>query len=251
MTSKMTVLVTNQGKGIVKQLEEQGFEPIALPLISIKPSHDVPDIQQVLAGLNSYQWLFFTSKNAVIVFFSFLKENKLPPSLQIAVVGEKTKQAVESYGYYVSFVPSVFDGDTFAREIVDVIQEEEKVLFPKGNLAREEITTSLQKHGIYVKDLIVYETSLPTDQQANLVSLLKAQKIHIIVFASSSAVENFVRLLAGTEWRQWIQSVQIACIGPITSQKAIDVGMKPSIVPSTYTFQALVDELGKQRREVE
>ncbi len=236
-----TVLVTRQGEGIAEKLKEEGFETILFPLITITP---VPQkqIQKEIERIEDYQWIFFTSKNAVKFFFSFFVE-ELPTTIRIAAIGERTKQAIESFGYEITFVPSAFDGDTFVKEVKEVVHPGEKILFPKGNLARKEITASLKKLGMIVHDVIVYETRLPKDRKEELASLLGGRQVSYIVFASPSAVDNFVDLLGDTNWRKWLQSVQIACIGPVTHQKLIDYGMEPTIVPSTYTFSALVDEL--------
>lgn len=245
MSSKPVVLVTRSGEGIAEQLEKRGFEPIILPLIAVEPV-SYTHIQRMGEKINDYQWIFFTSKNAVKYFFSFFN-GRLPSTIRIAVVGEKTKEAVEFFGYSVSFVPSAFDGDTFVNEIKEVVQPEEKILFPKGNLARQDITVTLKKQGITVHDVVVYETKLPKGRKEELVSLLKNRQVDVIIFASPSAVENFTYLLAGTKWRQWLESTQIACIGPVTKQKVIDLGMNPAIAPPTHTFSALVDELVKSQ----
>jgi uroporphyrinogen III methyltransferase/synthase len=69
-------------------------------------------------------------------------------------------------------------------------------------------------------------------------------RIHVVTFTSSSTVHNFVATLGGKDAvRPFLQSVKIACIGPITAKTATDYGLTVSIMPSENTIPALVDAI--------
>jgi uroporphyrinogen III methyltransferase/synthase len=65
-----------------------------------------------------------------------------------------------------------------------------------------------------------------------------------VTFTSSSTVRNFVTMLGGVERvRPLLQSVLVACIGPITARTAEEFGLTVSIVPGENTIPALVNAI--------
>ena len=69
-------------------------------------------------------------------------------------------------------------------------------------------------------------------------------RIHVVTFTSSSTVRNFVAMLGGVKAvKPLLQSVMIACIGPITAKAAEEYGLTVSIMPSENTIPALVDAI--------
>ncbi|GGE75939.1 uroporphyrinogen-III synthase [Priestia taiwanensis] len=245
-----------QAKEFAEKLKQAKSIPITIPLITIDAVEKTKELREQVRNIASYQWIVFTSKNAVTYFFDLLqavtKQYALPKHMKVAAIGSKTKKVLETIGVHVHFVPSVFEGDAFATELTEHIQSGERVLFPKGNLARSSITEIMQKHHIDVKDLIVYETKENRRSQEGLQEVIAMKQIDVLTFSSPSTVRAFVSLLEGIEWKQQIEGIHIACIGPVTEQAAIEYGMKPTIVPAVYTFDELVKEMinkiGKKER---
>jgi uroporphyrinogen III methyltransferase/synthase len=66
-----------------------------------------------------------------------------------------------------------------------------------------------------------------------------------ITFTSSSTVRNFVRL-CGVEW---LNSVRIASIGPVTSRTVQEFSLRVDLEADPYTMEGLVEAL--VRRQVE
>lgn len=80
---------------------------------------------------------------------------------------------------------------------------------------------------------------------------LKAEKIDMVTFTSSSTVRNFVDMLDCKDNRalqELLDGVMIAAIGPITGQTVREYGLAVHVQPETYTIpamvQAIVDEIG-------
>ena len=84
-------------------LAKNGATVLSFPMIEIKPSELTPAGKAKIGHLDSYDWLFFTSRNGVIHFFKQLIDltgsSELPASLKVAVVGSKTASELEYYGY--------------------------------------------------------------------------------------------------------------------------------------------------------
>ncbi|MFK4368784.1 uroporphyrinogen-III synthase [Bacillus sp. RC55] len=235
-----TVLITraqHQAKQMSVAVKERSGIPLEIPLLRMEgTSHR--QIQHIAGQLHSYDWVIFTSKNGVAFFLDGL-ETKIPLTIKIAAVGVKTKLELEKRGYQVHFVPTSFVAETFAEEFLKELSGNERILFPKGNLARDVIPVKLREFGVFLDELIVYGTKVNVEKKQELITALKLGEVSIITFTSPSTVDSFVRLLEGTNWREWTKKCTIACIGPITEKEA-NLYFSHVIVPKEYTVEALL-----------
>ncbi|MBT2578977.1 uroporphyrinogen-III synthase [Bacillus sp. ISL-8] len=235
-----TVLITraqHQAKQMSVAVKERSGIPLEIPLLRMEgTSHR--QIQHIAGQLHSYDWVIFTSKNGVAFFLDGL-ETKIPLTIKIAAVGVKTKLELEKRGYQVHFVPTSFVAETFAEEFLKELSGNEHILFPKGNLARDVIPVKLREFGVFLDELIVYGTKVNVEKKQELITALKLGEVNIITFTSPSTVDSFVRLLEGTNWREWTKKCTIACIGPITEKEA-NLYFPHVIVPKEYTVEALL-----------
>ena len=232
-----TVLITraqHQAKQMSAAVKKQGGIPLEIPLLHIEGA--LQQTFQEVSKLSTYDWIIFTSKNGVRFF---LEDVKIPRCVRIAAVGVKTKQELEKRGYHVHFVPTAFVAEAFAEEFAKELNGTERILFPKGNLARDVIPTTLRELGVFLQEVVVYETKTNDGKQKELLAALESGTIDIITFTSPSTVTSFVTLLEGTNWREWIKKCTIACIGPITEQEALRY-VASVIVPKEYTVEALI-----------
>ncbi|EOO17299.1 uroporphyrinogen-III synthase [Bacillus cereus] len=235
-----TVLITraqHQAKQMSVAVKERSGIPLEIPLLRMEGT-SYRQIQHIAGQLHSYDWVIFTSKNGVAFFLDSLRK-KLPGPIKIAAVGVKTKLELEKRGYQVHFVPTSFVAETFAEEFLKELSGNERILFPKGNLARDVIPVKLREFGVFLDELIVYGTKVNVEKKQELITALKLGEVNIITFTSPSTVDSFVRLLEGTNWREWTKKCTIACIGPITEKEA-NLYFPHVIVPKEYTVEALL-----------
>ncbi|MDR4982889.1 uroporphyrinogen-III synthase [Bacillus cereus] len=235
-----TVLITraqHQAKQMSVAVQEQSGIPLEIPLLRMEGMSS-RQIQHIAEQLHSYDWVIFTSKNGVAFFLDNLR-TKLPAVIKIAAVGVKTKLELEKRGYHVHFVPTSFVAEVFAEEFVKELRGNERILFPKGNLARDVIPVKLREFSVFLDELIVYGTKANVEKKQELITALKLGRVNIITFTSPSTVDSFVRLLEGTNWREWTKKCTIACIGPITAKEARSY-FSEVIVPEKYTIESLI-----------
>lgn len=104
------------------------------PFIEIKPlAFDLNLLDQ------HYDWLIFSSKNAVKYFYKYLKSLNVD---YIAVIGVKTAQYCESLGIHVDYMPDDFSQEGFLEAFNKI---NKKILIPSSELARPLLSTSLSK----------------------------------------------------------------------------------------------------------
>ncbi|MBW7650769.1 uroporphyrinogen-III synthase [Anoxybacillus sp. ST4] len=235
------VLVTRekaQAKALSQTLERYGAIPIELPLIRIERAKQLDDA--LVNEWHTYDWIVFTSQNGVKYFFELIGEIKPPTWPKVAAVGEKTAKALQKRNIVVDLVPIEFVAESLAESLTLLLSTHARILLVKGNLARDTLREQLNNIAD-VTDWIVYETTINEEAKSQVVALLQQRLIDVITFTSSSTVRSFERAIAKENVD--LSFVTIACIGPITKQTALDLGIPVHVCPHTYTIDAMVQEL--------
>jgi len=114
-------------------------------------------------------WLFFTSRNGFDAFFDRIEKTgmKISDNTKIAVVGEKTAEAVTTRGYKPDFIPSQAYGDTLFNEFINKYASEKiTVAYASAEDIVFDPTVLFEKNNISFYRLICYRSeaiSLPKD----------------------------------------------------------------------------------------
>lgn len=198
-------------------LEEAGASVCYLPLIDIIPVSK-PNLP---ASEMRFDWILFTSVNAVHHFDACLKE--VGRSIHeyrnccVAAIGAATASVLEDKGLPVALMPKQHVAHALVEKILntETHPKGKRVLLPQGNLARPTIAEELTRHGMEVHGFTVYETRiLPPDDDA--IQKLIAFAPECIVFFSPSAVDAY--LAVGLPQRLDQEGIFLihASIGPVT-----------------------------------
>lgn len=224
------VLVTRaegQASALAEELAARGAIPWVLPAIEIVATGDpMPAITP--------DWIIFTSSNAVR---EFAKRGVVVPSeTRFAAVGPTTATAVRAAGWTPEAMPKAY----LAAEIVGALGEIEgkRFLLPRGDLAREDLPRALQTAGAAdVVSVEVYRTIAATWPE------VIEGRPDLITFTSSSGVLATHERLAERGLLDWLSTVPIACIGPVTAQTLRDLGFAPIGIAQEHTIPGLLVEI--------
>lgn len=254
-----TVLVTRareQASQLTAGLTAAGARCIEAPAIRIVPPASYAALDQAIAGLSAYTWLIFTSVNGVAAFFARLKavggDTRRLAAVKVAAIGSSTAAALEKFGVIADSVPEEFRAEAVVAALQGQIGDQDRILIPRAELARDVLPVELAKCGAAVEVVTAYRTVAgDTDGQA-IARMLEDGEIDLITFTSSSTVTNLLGLL-GPNGRQLLQNTAIACIGPITADTCREHGLKPTLVAGKYTIQglteAIISKWGEQNHE--
>ena len=163
--------------------------------------------------------------------------------INICVVGPKTGEALEAYGFRADLIPSEFKAEGVIAALGGQKVKGQKFLIPRAKVARELIPDRLRDQGASVTVATAYENVRPAADVERVRRLFNEKHISAVTFTSSSTVHNFVEMLGQKEYKTLMQGVAVACIGPVTAKTAEEYGMPTDVMPGEYTIPALVDAM--------
>jgi len=231
-----------------KELERQGAVIYYLPAISIFPPEDFETIDRAIAEIESFDWLIFTSANAVRYFLDrLIKEGRDVrdlKGLQICTVGTSTARSLKTRGIRADLIPEEFTGEGV---VAALLKEGEipgkRVLIPRAEKAREVIPEALRKAGAEVVVATVYRNVTPEIDPQALQEILINRKADLIVFTSPSNIKNFLRSVEKEGLQETLSEIKIACIGPVTAKAAKAAGLSVVIEPEESTLESVSEAI--------
>lgn len=263
----MKVLITRpraQADDFADKLRTAGFEPIFFPVIEIQPIENNVALERALEKLNCYEWVVFTSVNAVDVVFDVIARSREAATKQssverrllrsarsditprVAAIGPKTAEALQTRGVTPDFVPEEYVAEAILPGLGDL--QGRWVLLPRAEIARKALPEAIADAGGIAHEIVVYRT-LPSQVDEDGLSALNSG-VDVITFTSASTVENFVAIVRqhNLDPLNLPNNPLVACIGPITEQAAKEAGFQNLIVAKEYTTDGLIEAITNMER---
>ncbi len=241
------VLVTRsrtQAGQLSELLSSMGAHAIELPTIEIQPLEDYSELDSSIRQLGDYEWVVFTSANAVDIVFKRLQalglDSRAFHGAKVAAIGPATAASVEERGIVADFVPDRFVSESVVEGMAGKNIKGAKILIPRAQEGRDVLSEGLARAGAMVHEIEAYRTVTPEDSKSRVAEILSTG-VDAVTFTSSSTVTNLAGLLDGN--LDGLSEATIACIGPITTATARALGLKVAIVAEEYTTAGLVDAL--------
>ena len=248
------ILVTRpkqQARDLVARLEAMGAEAIEAPMIRIVPPDDFGPLDAAAARANEFDWVVFTSANAVDAFTERLlagpRDLRALNGVKLCVVGPATGDRLARYGLKVDLTPTEYRAESVLRAMSELGDlEGQKVLLPHADIGREVLAAELRNRGADVTEVVAYRTVVADSEregEPDVYRMLLEQHIDVVTFTSASAVRNFVRVLGAEPAADLLRATAVAAIGPVTAEAAAQYKIETTIVPQSYTIPALVDAI--------
>ena len=264
------VLVTRtreQASTLSERLRTLGAIPVEFPTIRIVPPSDWQPLDTALkrlytfdmSGRSYYDWLVLTSANGARIccerLYSLGYDPQAMRNVRIATIGPATASALERYGITTDLIPDEYIAEGVAAALIRDVQQRglslkgQRILLARAAEARKVLVTELQEAGAEVDEVAAYHTHTiahDDEQGREVLRLLQNHQLDILTFTSSSTVRNFVAWLKSCEqgtigsFLDLVAQLTIACIGPITSQTARELGLHIDIEAKEFTIDGLV-----------
>jgi uroporphyrinogen-III synthase len=239
------VLVTRRWPELMSALAAEGAIAHEVPLIEVRPPSDSGPLDEALRGLARYQWLVFTSANAVEAVAARMTALAVPleTGIRLASVGPATTEAIDRAwpGTEVAIAPATdFRGAGLVTAFVSEPLEGRRILLPVSDRAGETVERGLSGRGARVDRVIAYRTLATSGE--GLSECLRAG-VDVVVFASPSAVEAFVGATGAPA-----RAVPAAVIGPTTAETARAGGLAVLAIAQPSTVEGLLAALASAWR---
>jgi uroporphyrinogen-III synthase len=220
-----------------RALEAEGAEVLRLPLIRIEPTADPAELGNALRAPPDWDWLVFTSANAVATFVAGAPLASVRG--RVAAVGPATAAAVAAAGGRVTVVPE----EQRAEAIVAAMAAEGplrglRVLWPRAAQAGGGLRERLTAAGALLHEVELYRTVEDAAAGRALSDRVERGELDVVTFTSPSAVRAFMAGSGGGG-----RTAVVAVIGPVTAAAARAAGLRVAVEAPVPTPAAMVGAL--------
>jgi uroporphyrinogen III methyltransferase/synthase len=248
------ILVTRpreQAADLVERLEFMGADVVEAPMIRILPPDDYGPLDEACARVSGFDWIIFSSANAVEAFVERLlagpQDLRALSGVKLCVVGVATGERLGRYGIKVELTPSEYRAEAVLRAMAELgSMRGAQVLIPHADIGREVVADELRRQGAEVTEVVAYRTvaaDADADGGPDVYKMLLERRIDVVTFTSPSAVRNFVHLLGDEPAADLLRTTAVASIGPVTADAAARCNIATAIQPERYTIPAMVDAI--------
>ncbi|STC69549.1 uroporphyrinogen-III synthase [Corynebacterium pilosum] len=238
-----------QAAAMSTRLSGYGAIPQSVPTISLEPPRNPAQMDRAIKGIveGRYQWIVFTSVNAVTAVWDKFADLGLDArsfaGVHLAAVGTKTADAIRAKGMTPELLPHRTKQNAAGLvevfpEYVEELDPVSRVLLPRADLGTDVLSDGLAELGWEVDDVVAYRTVRAAPPPPETRDMIKTGGFDAVCFTSASTVKNLVGI-AGKPHQRTI----IACIGPMTAAEAEEQGLRVDVVPEVADVPSLVDAL--------
>lgn len=242
---------SEQAGMLARRLTALGAEVIALPLLEFVPPEDTAAFDRALWDLERFDWLLFTSQNAVEFFCQRCRKLGIPlhhlaQRVRVGAVGPATAEAAGKADLPADCVSPKAQGLALAGELGNRVKGK-RILLPRSDRARADLPAALREAGAEVVDVVAYRTAAGAAAglgQNHIESLLRGEA-DVVILASPSAWQRLRELFSAEDLGRVAKSVLFAAIGPVTAEAIRQAGFTPAIVAAQSTSAGLADAIVK------
>jgi len=254
-----TVVVTRareQASVLAGRLRDLGAAVLECPTIRIEPPDDVGPLDEALARVSVFDWIVFTSVNAVRMVMARLsartRDARSLSGVKLSAIGPATAEALRAAGLLADLMP----GRYTSEDLLDELKAHSDltgaaVLLPRADIAPEALREGLEQAGATITAVTAYRTVVDEPDPA-VIDRLIAGGVDWVTFTSASTARNFAAVIGPERLAQVSGRVRYASIGPQTTAAAEFLGLPIAAEADEATIDGLVDAIinaGKGREE--
>lgn len=247
-----------QSVEFVDRLTSLGAEVLLLPLVSFCEPEDLAPLDQAIRELDKFDWVIFTSRNAVKFLANRFRTlnipaervNQLMLTPQVATIGSATSDEAWSLGFIPNYEAEKSTGERLALELQDELRGK-RVLLPRSDIADSPLPRILRQAGADVIDVVTYRTVAPQSVDANVLDAIRQGNVDVVTLFSPSAYHHLIEEIdldvlrehLGHALRRYSGKIVLATIGPTTSSAVRSDGLKVGIEASDASAAALCEAI--------
>ena len=211
----MRVLITRpikQAQSLASALQSHNIETLIYPALQIEPV-DANAFEQLSDRLSHFDWIIFTSCNAVWQSIAHLKTmwaNKSTPAL--IAIGPATANALSEAGFTVTCSPRAnFSSEGLLAEPFIQACQGKHILLLGGVGGRTVLTHQLTQCGATVEKLAVYRRCPGIKPSKTELATWQHPGIDVVISTSAEGLRQLVNLVhsAGSPHLDWLLQQQL------------------------------------------
>jgi uroporphyrinogen III methyltransferase/synthase len=237
----------DQSESLVAGLRGSGAMAVLMPLVAFAAPDDVQRLDETVANLRGFDWIFLTSQNALRALQDSSARIHMPlgeavKDTAIAAVGPATAEVVRQAGLVVKYVARQHDGVSLARELgADV--KGKKVLLPRSDRANPDLVAVLGELGAMVTEVIAYKTVRTDGVMERWQEVVTRTPPDAVLFFSPSAVHHLEELLGAQRFAELSTNVVYAAIGTVTERAIRAAGVERIVKAADTTVDSILQTL--------
>ncbi len=240
-----------QAPSLTAPLEALGAEVLVMPVLETVDPEDWTPVDEAIRALDTYDWLVFTSTNAVDRFLRRFRpaggSREALLGIRIAAVGSATANHLAHHGLPPTLVPADFRAEGLVAEFQAMGPDAcRRVLLPRALEAREVLAEALSEMGCVLDVVTVYRVQA-APPVPEVIERLRAGSIDVATFTSGAIASAFIEVVgaAGLEVDSVMSDLRIASIGPVTTEALEALGYSASIEAEESTMASLAISVGQ------
>jgi uroporphyrinogen-III synthase len=224
------------------RLENMGAIVMLFPAVSFSEPTDTLELDRAIRSLDEFDWILFTSANAVRFFAGRCRKLGVEPNedraCRCAAVGPATASAVAAEGFSVDHVAQEFLGTALARELSATLAGK-KIILPRSERARPDLPDALKAVGAEVTEIVAYHIGGVGAVDPGVMKAVREAQVDVVSFFSPSAIENMRSKLGEEVLSRMGTRAALAAVGPVTAAALRNAGLPVAIEAPLATAESM------------
>jgi uroporphyrinogen III methyltransferase / synthase len=226
-----TILLSpSDESSFLKELEQFGVRVIIWPEFRTGAPEKCFALDEAIENLFGYDWLVLKNERAADSFLQrFQSSHQLNEldDLKTLAIGEATSETLVHSQIHVDVALDRFSSANIFGALAGYAGDLNglTLLLPSAGLNCESFEQQLTEAGARVDNVTAYRTTSDNQRLAQMMTLLVGGGIDGIIFTSSSALDEFSRLVDTDDLPRVLAGVAIICGDPETAQAAHEFGL--------------------------
>lgn len=220
------------------ELEKYDITPVHLCRMEVVEQPDISKLDDIFSNDDfQYDWIVFTSQNAVTLFFERAKKNNFDfrrfSKAKFAIIGTGTEKALNEYGFQADFEPEEYTTEMLAKLLMENVSATEKVMIPRALRGTKDFTERLSEANITFDEFHIYDVCGRLYNASQ-----RLEELPCITFASRSGAEEFLYLCEENNI-EIPRDMKFVCIGSGAADFLESKGFSSVITADVHSAEGL------------
>jgi uroporphyrinogen III methyltransferase / synthase len=226
-----------------------GAETLLQPAIHIEPAAFPESLHHAIGKRDAYDWLVFTSRNAVRFFFSELEQMQLDTrhfaNVKFAVVGNQTANQLRSYGIRADLIGDPPNAEGLLKTFSGITSLQ-RILWPRASRGPDNLARGLRSQNHQVTEVVAYQHSdvaHPTDEN---LSRMNEARIDWTTVTSSAIARSLFAMFGSA-----LANTKLVSLSGKTSATLRELGFPPIVEAETASMESLAQAVLRYELEIQ